>query len=71
MTTHELADALGRKDMAQALGVGATAISNAVVAKQFPAAWFDTLEAMANSRGVTCPRALFAWRKPEAPEHAA
>ena len=63
MTTTQLAEALGRKRMAQALGVGLTAVSNAVVSGQFPAAWFDTLEAMAQERGVECPRHLFGFRR--------
>ena len=71
MTISEFARALGRKEMAEALGVGATAISNAVVAEAFPASWFDTLEALAKAKGVECPRALFSWRKAEAPSDAA
>ena len=62
-STSDLADALGRKEMAKALGVGLTAVSNAVVNGQFPAAWFDTLEAMAQARGVDCPRDLFGFRR--------
>jgi len=65
MDTSELARALGRKEMAEALGVGATAVSNAVVAKKFPASWFDALDDLAASKGVNCPRSLFAWRKAE------
>lgn len=69
--TSKFADAVGRKEMALALGVGATAISNAVVAGSFPAAWFDALEALAKDRGADCPRDLFAWRKADASEDAA
>ena len=63
--TSTFARALGRKEMAQELGVGLTAISNAVVAGAFPAAWFNTLEALAKAKGIDCPRHLFAWRKAE------
>ena len=69
--TSQFARALGRKDMAQALGVGVTAISNAVVAGSFPAAWFDALEALAKEKGKECPRDLFAWRRAETSEDAA
>ena len=69
--TSDFARAIGRKEMAQALGVGVTAISNAVVAGSFPAAWFDALEALAKAKGQECPRDLFAWRRAETSESAA
>ena len=64
-TTSDFADALGRRVMAQTLGVRPTAISNAVVGGVFPAAWYDPLEKLAQERGVDCPRHLFAWRRPD------
>ena len=62
ITTHTLADALGRKAMADALGVGLTAVSNAVVRGQFPASWFLVVRAMAETAGKDCPPALFGMK---------
>ena len=69
--TSELADALGRKDMAHALGVGLTAISNRLSDDKLPAGWFDALEALAKQKGKECPRHLFAWRRAETSSDAA
>ena len=59
---------VGRQPMSRALGVGLTAISNAVVGGLFPAAWYDPLEKLAQEHGVECPRHLFAWRRPDTHE---
>ncbi|OWJ81382.1 hypothetical protein CDV52_18455 [Haematobacter missouriensis] len=54
-----IADALGRRRMAEALGVRTTAVSNAVVRGLFPASWFLAVEALARAEGVACPCELF------------
>lgn len=61
----QFADAVGRKKIAEALGVGATAVSNAVVRKRFPSSWFLACQRLANDAGVTCPPELFGMRIPE------
>lgn len=58
----QLADALGRAEIAQRLGVGATAVSNAVVRGAFPSSWYAVIRAMAKARGIDCPMKCFAWR---------
>ena len=62
MTSHELADALGRKNIADAVGVGATAVSNAVVRGSFPASWYLAMAGLAAKAGTECPPALFGMR---------
>jgi hypothetical protein len=63
MSRHsQIADALGRADMADALGVGKTAVSNAVVRKRFPATWFLVLSDMCAGKGLECPPDLFDMR---------
>lgn len=59
MTASDLADALGRKIIADALGVLPTAVSNAVVRGWFPSSWFLAVKSLAESRGVECPPELF------------
>lgn len=61
-TASQLADALGRKTIADALDVGLTAVSNAVVRGWFPSSWFLVIEALAKDAGVACPPELFKMR---------
>lgn len=60
--TSDLADALGRGEISKAVGVGATAVSNAVVAGRFPSSWYGAVKALADEKGVDCPMDLFAMR---------
>lgn len=62
VTTLTLADALGRRKIAEAVGVGATAVSNAVVRGRFPASWFLIIKRLADEAGQECPPALFNLR---------
>ena len=58
-----IARKLGRNKIADALNVGATAVSNHIVRGAFPASWFDKIEGLCISAGLECPRSLFAFRK--------
>lgn len=62
-TTHDIADALGRKEMADALGVLPTAVSNAVVRGWFPSSWFLAVKYLADNKGQSCPPELFKMRR--------
>lgn len=57
-----IADALGRKQIADALGLGKPAVSNAVAAGVFPAAWFRKVSQLCAASGVDCPMDAFSWR---------
>lgn len=59
MTVSELADRIGRKQIASAAGVGLTAVSNAVVRGSFPATWFIVVSDLARVAGIDCPPHLF------------
>lgn len=59
----KLADALGRAEIAAAVGVGFTAVSNAVVRNRFPSSWFLILSEMAEERGVAFDPALCGMKK--------
>lgn len=58
-TPAQIADSLGRKAIAEAIGVGKTAVSNAVVRGKFPPSWFLILSRMAADAGVDCPPSAF------------
>lgn len=61
-TARDIADAVGRKRLADTLGVGETAVSNAVVRGWFPSAWFLVVKDLADGAAVDCPPALFKMR---------
>lgn len=59
MTALQFADKVGRKKMADALEVGVTAVSNAVVREKFPPAWIETCRALAAGEDFQFPVHLF------------
>lgn len=65
ITASEFADAVGRKEIADKLGVGTTAVSNAVVRGVFPSSWFFILQELSNDLDVECPPELFNMRTPK------
>jgi hypothetical protein len=67
MTARELSEALGRGNMGQAVSVGQTAISNAVIRGHFPPSWFLAVKELADRAGVDCPPALFRMKASTSP----
>lgn len=71
-TVSEIADAIGRRKIADTLNLGVTAVSNAVVRGTFPASWFLAIGELCEERGIECPPSLFNMvvpeRKMEAPK---
>ena len=61
-TTLEIANTLGRRSMATALGVGMTTISAAVSDGKFPASWYLTIKALGAKKGVKIPDGLFSFK---------
>jgi len=61
-TTLEIANALGRKNMAFVLGVGMTTISAAVSDGKFPASWYLTIKALGAKSDVKVPDTLFSFK---------
>lgn len=61
-TASNLADRLGRQHIADACGVGLTAVSNAVVRGSFPPSWFLAVQVLAAKSGVECPPSLFGMK---------
>lgn len=58
-TAGEIIDAIGRRRLAESLGVGRSAISNAAVDGKFPAKWFVVIRDLCFEVGCDCPLSLF------------
>lgn len=58
-TVSDICDQIGRGRIADSLGVGTTAVSNAVVAGAFPAKWYLVVHQLCLEAGIECPQALF------------
>lgn len=63
--TNTIIEAIGRKELAKALGIKTGAISAASVANQFPASWYKTIRQMGHERGLAVPDRLFNWKAGE------
>lgn len=64
-TVDQICDAIGRRQIADAIGVRLTSVSNAVTDGQFPARWYDVVEGLCAAKGLDCPRRLFSFVRPE------
>ena len=58
----DIADTIGRQRMADALGVGLTAISKAVVSGRFPASCYICIGELCRSASVPCSPELFGMK---------
>jgi len=59
MNAETFATALGRKNIAAAIDVKLTAISNAIADGGFPPSWFIACKRLADEAGIECPPCLF------------
>ena len=59
---RNIADAIGRQELARALDVGLTAVSNSVVAGRFPPAWFLCVQRYCREFDIECPPELFGMK---------
>lgn len=53
---------LGRKQIADRIGVTDAAIGNALSDGRFPAWWYRDLREFCAEEGVNCPMAAFKWK---------
>ena len=65
ITVAAICDRVGRKAIAAALNVRATAVSNAVKDDCFPSKWYLVVKSLADGAGIDCPDRLFAFSRPE------
>jgi hypothetical protein len=58
----DIAARIGQRRIAMALGVGATAVNNAVARGKFPAAWLPVIRQICAADGITCHESAFNFR---------
>jgi len=62
---HDIASAVGQAELARRIGVGVTAVNNAVSRGYFPATWFKVVEATMLEMGLgDCPVSAFNFKSP-------
>lgn len=73
MEAKELIAKIGRKPLADALGVSETTVRLAVYqgGGKLPPSWFDACDNLAKSKRVKCPRDLFSFKLAPQSETAA
>jgi len=59
--SSDLVSALGRQEVAAALRIEPSAVSNAVKREKFPSSWFVVMKALADIKGIDCPMYLFSF----------
>lgn len=62
MTANELANKLGRSAIADAVGVGASAVSEALRLGGFPASWYAAVTDLGDANGVEVPMDVFRFK---------
>lgn len=60
-TVSYICTALGRKVIAEKIGVGITAVSNASAQGVFPARWYVAIKSLCADAGIDCPDHLFSF----------
>jgi hypothetical protein len=64
-STTDIINALGAETIQRLCDVKEFSIRAAKREGQFPASWFDQIDAACTAAGVPCPRGLFAFKRPE------
>ncbi|GJM01936.1 MAG: hypothetical protein DHS20C08_04370 [Rhodomicrobium sp.] len=64
MTVKQLIYDIGRKELTSRLGVGDTAISEAIKRGVLPASWCPIVMDLAKEAGVEVPDSMFNWKIP-------
>jgi hypothetical protein len=59
ITAETICDAIGRKVIAEKIGTSLSAVSNASVAKRFPARWYPGIRELCADAGISCPDEAF------------
>ena len=62
--TKHIADQLGQAKIALALGIGVTAVNNAIARGYFPATWYPIIRDMCRDGGVECSMDAFNFKSP-------
>lgn len=59
---RHIADTLTQRAIAQRLGLGVTAVNNAVKRGVFPASWFPVVREMCREADIDCPETAFNFK---------
>ncbi|WP_156943951.1 hypothetical protein [Roseivivax isoporae] len=63
---QHIAKKIGQRRLAERLGVGVTAVNNAVQRdKVFPASWYPIVKEACEEVELACPMEAFRWREPK------
>jgi hypothetical protein len=62
ITASHICSKIGRAELAKALGVGLSAVSNAATAGIFPASWYAVVRECCASHGIDCPTSIFSFK---------
>lgn len=65
ITARKICDVLGRRQIAERVQRGISAVSNAAVEGRFPAVWFVVVREMCAEARIECPERLFGFLPPE------
>lgn len=60
---QEICSAIGRDELAKALGVSRQSISNAISAAAFTASWYAIIKKECDRRGIDCDLTLFNFKQ--------
>ncbi|WP_152615645.1 hypothetical protein [Leisingera sp. ANG-M1] len=67
-TSEQLINKIGRENISLRIGVGLTAISNAVVRGKMPSSWYEGVKKECDLQGIECPTTLFSFKRPPKPK---
>ncbi|MGR3599171.1 MAG: hypothetical protein ACU0FH_02020 [Heliomarina sp.] len=57
-----ICQALGRRNIGEGVGVGKTAVGNAVSEGIFPASWYRVVKSLCDETGIECPLEAFNFK---------
>lgn len=61
-TVSDILKAIGRKPLAEQLGVTVNAVGMAAINNSFPASWHMKVTELAGEKGIEVPYELFNWK---------
>lgn len=66
-TVAAITSEIGRRALAERMGLSVHAVNMAAYKGKFPASWFRVMRDVCAEKGIDCPEDLFAFREAEQP----